>query len=247
MPAGLAEDPGSRPVPAPLRLLPAVPTDPPFDDEIAGDARSERGNPPCRTPGAGHAPPGHPPLGRTSPNRTSPSDDSPSDGSRHDHAWTKPAAPEPGHPPSPGGAGLGSARTGRPAAARCGPATAGSSLGRGRQATPRAPARPRDSRLHDSPRPAAAIIVRAIVEVLAGVRPGAHLAGWATPALRTELERCRGQYPGHATIRSIRVGEPRPGIAEVVAVIARDQRVSAMALRMESAEGRWQVTTLQLA
>jgi hypothetical protein len=124
--------------------------------------------------------------------------------------------------------------------------TASAHLAPGRTA-PGAPPRAADSRLRESPLPAATIVVRAIVEVLAGIRPGAHLAGWATPALQAELERARGHYPGRATVRSIRVGEPRLGVAEVVAVVARGERVSAMALRMETANGRWQVTTLQLA
>jgi len=149
---------------------------------------------------------------------------------------------------------------------RRGPATAGSSRGRtarspagpnrgpGDVRLPAAPTTPpvriprqaRDSRLRENPRPAATIVVRAIVEVLTGARPVTHLAGWATPSLLASLERFGGAYPGRGTVRSIRIGEPRPGVAEVTAVIARSDRVAALALRMEATDGRWQVTTLQI-
>jgi hypothetical protein len=110
----------------------------------------------------------------------------------------------------------------------------------------RIPPQARDSRFRENPGPAATIIVRAIVEVLSGARPVAHLAGWATPSLQAALERISGQYPGRSTVRSIRIGEPKPGVAEVVAVISRDDRVAALALRMEATDGRWQVTTVQI-
>jgi hypothetical protein len=115
-----------------------------------------------------------------------------------------------------------------------------------RRAPTRIPQQARDSRFRESPGPAATIVVRAIVEVLAGVRPVSHLAGWATPQLQAALERFGGQYPGRSMVRSIRISEPRAGAAEVVAVISRTDRVAALALRMEATDGRWQVTALQI-
>ncbi|MDT3438996.1 MULTISPECIES: Rv3235 family protein [unclassified Pseudofrankia] len=115
-----------------------------------------------------------------------------------------------------------------------------------RHAPLRIPPQVRDSRFLESPAPAATIVVRAIVEVLSGVRPVSHLAGWATPRLQAALEKLGGRYPGRGSVRSIRIGEPRPGVAEIVAVVNRGDRVAALALRMESAGGRWQVTSLQI-
>jgi len=115
-----------------------------------------------------------------------------------------------------------------------------------RRAPLRMPPQVRDSRFRENPAPAATIVVRAIVEVLSGLRPVSHLAGWATPRLQSALERSGSQFPSRASVRSIRVGEPRPGVAEVVAVVNRGDRVAALALRMESTSGRWQVTHLQI-
>jgi hypothetical protein len=106
--------------------------------------------------------------------------------------------------------------------------------------------RVQDSRFQASPRPAAAIVVRAIVEALSGVRPVAHLTGWTTPQLQSTLERFRVQNAGRGTVRSIRISQPRPGAAEVCAVISRGDRIAALALRMESTGGRWRVTALQI-
>lgn len=115
-----------------------------------------------------------------------------------------------------------------------------------RRTPTRIPPQARDSRFRENPGPAATIVVRAIVEVLSGVRPVSHLAGWATPSLQVALERFGGRYPGRAMVRSIRISEPRPGVAEVVAVISRPDRVAALALRMETTNGRWQLTALQI-
>ncbi|MCK9896828.1 Rv3235 family protein [Frankia sp. AgB32] len=108
--------------------------------------------------------------------------------------------------------------------------------------------RPRaDGRRIAPPGQAAVIVVRAIVEALGGIRPVSHLANWTTPRLQSDLERTAAQFGRRRTqVRSVRVSEPRPGVAEVSAVINRGTRVAALALRMESASGRWRVTTLQV-
>ncbi len=104
-----------------------------------------------------------------------------------------------------------------------------------------------DGRRIAPPRQAAVIVVRAIVEALGGVRPVSQLANLTTPRLQSDLERTAAQFGRRpAKVRSVRVSEPRPGVAEVSAVINRGTRVAALALRMESAGGRWRVTTLQV-
>lgn len=101
---------------------------------------------------------------------------------------------------------------------------------------------------HHAPGPAAVLVVRAVVEALSGIRTPGQLAGWTTPRLQADLERRmpRGTRPARCAVRSIRVSEPRPGVAEVSAVIVRGARAAALALRMESTDGRWRVTTLQV-
>jgi hypothetical protein len=103
------------------------------------------------------------------------------------------------------------------------------------------------NRATPSARAVATVVVRAIVEAMTGIRPAAHLAAWTSPQVQTDLERLtadnlrRRRY----TLRCVRVCEPREGIAEVAAVIAQGERVSALALRMETINGRWRVTALQ--
>jgi hypothetical protein len=103
-----------------------------------------------------------------------------------------------------------------------------------------------DSRLQPSPQSAATAVTRAILEVLSGSRPAAHLAGWMTPAVHLDIERATGgtTVRRRYSLRSVRVSEPRAGAAEVTAVIGRGDRVAALALRMESSDGRWRVNRL---
>lgn len=96
--------------------------------------------------------------------------------------------------------------------------------------------------------PAARVVVQAVVEVLSGTRPPSQLAGWTTPRLQLDLERRAGRAGrrSRCLLRSMRVSEPRPGVAEVSAVIRRGDRMAALALRMEAQRSRWRVTTLQV-
>jgi hypothetical protein len=105
-----------------------------------------------------------------------------------------------------------------------------------------------DGRFHPVPRSAAAVVTRALLEVVCGQRPAAQLAGWTTPALQAELARVSGTVSARRryVVRSLRVTEPRPGVAEVVAVVARGDRIAAIALRMESSAGRWRVTRFEM-
>jgi hypothetical protein len=47
-------------------------------------------------------------------------------------------------------------------------------------------------------------------------------------------------------VRSIRVGEPADGVAEVCAVIQRGRRYFATAARLEGFDGRWRCVALRL-
>lgn len=100
-----------------------------------------------------------------------------------------------------------------------------------------------------APRLAAARLVPALLEVLAGDRPARQLCRVTAPALLADLERRtlrRHSRTCPASLRSLHVCEPVSGVAEVAAVVQRGQRVSALALRMEGLDGRWLVTALQV-
>ncbi|MCW2693313.1 MAG: uncharacterized protein JWM67_1917 [Mycobacterium sp.] len=97
------------------------------------------------------------------------------------------------------------------------------------------------------PRRVAPTAVRGLLEVVAGERPARHLRGLLTPRVALQLDRIR--RPGRCstgTVRSIRVSEPTPGVAEVCAVVRRGERYAFLAARLQGLDGRWQVTHLQL-
>jgi hypothetical protein len=100
----------------------------------------------------------------------------------------------------------------------------------------------------------AAQFIQAALEVAAGTRPGGQLARWATEEVCTALVR-RGLLSAarahtarvpRRTVVSSRASCPRPGVAEASAVITDGRRMRAVALRMESRQGRWRVTALQI-
>jgi hypothetical protein len=102
-------------------------------------------------------------------------------------------------------------------------------------------------------------ISQVVVAVLAGHRPSAQLLRWTTEQVYREVrtralplpsgrDQSRSLGPAHRPrVGSVRVSEPRDGVAEVAAVIHRRHRVQAMALRLEGRDGRWVVTVLQHA
>ncbi|MEX5633620.1 Rv3235 family protein [Parafrankia sp. FMc2] len=221
-------------------LLPVRPTDPPYDDELAPDGRAD---PAVRPHPPGRSLPGRP--GRaTTP--TAPREVT--SGTRRLAERGAVLARPPEQPSIPllrhRGAGTsrrllsGPDRLGS-SAARSGRQEAGGAAEAGPPAQPRKP---------PDPRRTAAVVVRLVVEVLAGARPMAHLAPWTTAALQHDLQRTASVLTNRqpSQVRSVRVSEPLPGIAEVSAVVSRGPRMRAMALRMELAADRWQVTTLQL-
>jgi hypothetical protein len=96
--------------------------------------------------------------------------------------------------------------------------------------------------------------VQALVEVLAGSRPASQLVRWTDDGVYTEVQRLagaadadvRGQGAARPVVRSVHLFEPTSGIAEVCAVVHRGGRAAAVAVRMESLDGRWKCTALGL-
>ncbi|MDQ1603619.1 MAG: hypothetical protein QOE01_1464 [Actinomycetota bacterium] len=113
----------------------------------------------------------------------------------------------------------------------------------GPQATPRAA-------LPD-PRPWAARLVQALVDAVAGDRPVRQLVRWTSAEVyadvtsRARAERRRASA-ARALVRTVHVSEPDDGVAEVAALVRRGARATAVALRLEGLDGRWQCTALEL-
>lgn len=103
------------------------------------------------------------------------------------------------------------------------------------------------------PRRWAARFVQAVVEVLAGDRPHGQLVRWTSAEVYDEIgarvappdPRCAGSTR-RAVVRSVHVSEPVDGIAEVAAMVRGRRRTTAVALRLEGLDGRWQCTALEL-
>ena len=102
------------------------------------------------------------------------------------------------------------------------------------------------------PEPWASRFLQAVLETLVGRRSPGQLQDWTSPTVQSQLTRsaqdrrwtaARGALP---TVRSVHVGEPADGVAEVCAVVQRGVRYSAVAARMEGFDGRWRCVALQL-
>ncbi len=116
------------------------------------------------------------------------------------------------------------------------------------------------STLLPAPTPWAGRLVQAMIEVVSGVRPVSQLVRWTTAPVYDELcarvarpvtSAGAGGRAGATTrlaevVRSIRVSEPRDGVAEVCAIVQQGPRCRAIALRLEGLDGRWQCTALQI-
>jgi hypothetical protein len=98
-------------------------------------------------------------------------------------------------------------------------------------------------------------LVQAMLEVMVAVRPLAQLVRWTNEDVYRLLAR-RVRITGHETVltrrqmapgrvRSIHLSEPRDNIVEVCAIVQHRQRATAIALRLEGVDGRWQCTALQ--
>jgi hypothetical protein len=97
----------------------------------------------------------------------------------------------------------------------------------------------------------ARLLVRALLEVTAGVRPIQQLRRDTTPevyvALRHRLgvgRRPVGARPDQGAIRSLHVQQRPEGVAEVSATIRQGPRYGAIALRLEGVDGHWRCTDL---
>ena len=102
------------------------------------------------------------------------------------------------------------------------------------------------------PGQAVAAAVLAVLEVQDGRRPLRHLHSIASTEVIARLERRARLQPGPgprpspaARLRRLRVTRPSPHVAEVAAVVARGDRMSALALRMDWTGQRWMVTALE--
>ena len=106
-----------------------------------------------------------------------------------------------------------------------------------------------------NPRPVAGRLVQAILEVVVAARPLAQLVRWTSEDVYRQLAR-RVRIAGHedatvrgglapGRVRSIHVSEPRDNLVEVCAIVQRAGRATAVALRLEGIDGRWQCTALQ--
>jgi len=95
-------------------------------------------------------------------------------------------------------------------------------------------------------------VVQAIVEVLGGARPVGQLVRWTSAEVYDEIAALvvpgtGPEYgPPRAVVRSVHVAEPSDGVAEVCALVRRGARSTAVALRLEGRDGRWQCTALEL-
>jgi uncharacterized protein DUF6459 len=103
------------------------------------------------------------------------------------------------------------------------------------------------------PRQWAGRFVQAVVEVLAGDRPLSQLVRWTTAEVYDEVSARvvpsgppGAPTPARALVRSVHVTEPSDGVAEVAASVRRGRRCTAVALRLEGMDGRWQCTALEL-
>lgn len=102
----------------------------------------------------------------------------------------------------------------------------------------------------------AGTLAQAVVEVLAGDRPSGQLLRWTTARIYADLSRraaatareCTAVRAGRprAIVRRIHVSRPAEDVAEPSAVVSEGSRTRAMALRLQSCDGRWLCTALEM-
>jgi hypothetical protein len=122
-----------------------------------------------------------------------------------------------------------------------------------------------DARTREQIRDIAKLVAQGSLEVLAGTRPPQQMARWLDPhsyeklQLRAGLIRRLQQGPANAadqgrplrlhrnvTIRSIRTCRITTAVYECSLVVAEQQRVRAIALRIQHRRGFWRVTALEI-
>jgi hypothetical protein len=118
-----------------------------------------------------------------------------------------------------------------------------------REAGERDAARPLRRPTMPCPARTVARIAAALLEVEAGVRPGRQLEPLCHPTLWEALSRrlSHGGGPGITcrSLRRVHIQENTPGVVDGVAVLQRGARVEPVAMRLDAATGRWQLTELQ--
>ncbi len=89
---------------------------------------------------------------------------------------------------------------------------------------------------------------QALVEVLSGDRPVAQLLRMTSPAIYDQLVHliAAGRSHGRSVVRSVHVGRPDDGVAEVAVLVHREARSFPVALRIEGFDGHWRCTALEL-
>ena len=98
------------------------------------------------------------------------------------------------------------------------------------------------------PGPWAALLARAIVEVVTGARQAPQLRRWLLPDLYTALANVHlAPCARGATAIHVRVCSLDTGHTEVAVIVATAARTFALALRLEEYRGRWMATALELA
>jgi hypothetical protein len=115
------------------------------------------------------------------------------------------------------------------------------------------PAAPR-SLAHDrDPRTLARQLAQVIAEVLVGARPARQLDDLTAPEVIRLLCRNAGRLaarPGLIPVRpivdSVHLRQPRADVAEACAVVDLGVRKRAIAIRLESTDGRWRCTALHI-
>lgn len=108
-------------------------------------------------------------------------------------------------------------------------------------------------------RQAARRILACCVEIIDGHRPIGHvrrlseatdhavLVGQLTAAVRRLARpQSAGQRAGGLRVRVLRVSEPRPGGAEVTAVLGRGDRSWALAMRIDLGPAGWRASRINL-
>jgi hypothetical protein len=97
----------------------------------------------------------------------------------------------------------------------------------------------------------ARVLLQAVLEVVAGVRPLKQLQRDTSPELYAGLlatlssrPRATGVRPDQRAVRSVHVQQRPEGIAEVCATVLHGERTVALALRLEGLDGRWKCTEL---
>lgn len=94
--------------------------------------------------------------------------------------------------------------------------------------------------------------LQAVLETLAGCRPSVQLQEWTSPTVHAQVvggahgRRWISSARALPVVRTVRVGEPADGVAEVCAVVQRGRRFAAVAARLEGFDGRWRCVALEL-